>query len=198
MFNIAVMVSGSGSNLQTLIDKVKEGYIEGQISLVVSDQEKAYALERGKDNHIAATYIRHDKEKLLRALEDHKIDLIVLAGYLSILPKEIIEKYPERIINIHPSLIPKYSGKGFYGMHVHRAVIEAGEKESGATVHFVDQGIDTGSIIIQEKLDLEPGETAESLQKKVLEVEHRILPKAVKLVIQSILEEKNESYTERI
>lgn len=198
MFNIAVMVSGSGSNLQTLIDKVKEGYIEGQISLVVSDQEKAYALERAKDNHIAATYIRHDKEKLLRALEDHKIDLIVLAGYLSILPKEIIEKYPERIINIHPSLIPKYCGKGFYGMHVHRAVIEAGEKESGATVHFVDQGIDTGSIIIQEKLDLEPGETAESLQKKVLEVEHRILPKAVKLVIQSILEEKNESHTERI
>ena len=189
MFNIAVMVSGSGSNLQTIIDKANEGEIKGRVALVISDKADAYALKRAKDNYIPSYYIKNDIEKTLETLEEHKIDLIVLAGYLSILPPEIIKEYQGRIINIHPSLIPKYCGKGFYGALVHQAVIAAGEKESGATVHFVDRGIDTGSVILQEKVKVEAEDTAQTLQKKVLEVEHKLLPKAINLVLESMMEE---------
>ena len=198
MFNIAVMVSGSGSNLQTVIDKANEGKIKGRVALVISDKKDAYALKRAKDNYIPSYYIKNDIEKTLATLEEHKIDLIVLAGYLSILPPEIIEKYHGRIINIHPSLIPKYCGKGFYGAFVHQAVIAAGEKESGATVHFVDKGIDTGSVILQEKVTVNADDTAQTLQKKVLEIEHKILPKAINLVLESMMEEQNESNIKRI
>ena len=189
MFNIAVMVSGSGSNLQTIIDKANEGVIKGRVALVISDKADAYALKRAKDNYIPSYYIKNDIEKTLETLEEHKIDLIVLAGYLSILPPEIIKEYQGRIINIHPSLIPKYCGKGFYGAFVHQAVIAAGEKESGATVHFVDRGIDTGSVILQENVKVEAEDTAQTLQKKVLEVEHKLLPKAINLVLESMMEE---------
>ena len=198
MFNIAVMVSGSGSNLQTIIDKANEGEIKGRVALVISDKADAYALKRAKDNYIPNYYIKKDIEKTLATLEEHKIDLIVLAGYLSILPPEIIEKYHGRIINIHPSLIPKYCGKGFYGAFVHEAVVAAGEKESGATVHFVDKGIDTGSVILQEKVTVNADDTAQTLQKKVLEIEHKILPKAINLVLESMMEEQNESNIKRI
>lgn len=198
MFNIAVMVSGSGSNLQTIIDKANEGVIKGRVALVISDKKDAYALIRAKDNYIPNYYIKKDIEKTLATLEEHKIDLIVLAGYLSILPPEIIEKYHGRIINIHPSLIPKYCGKGFYGAFVHEAVVAAGEKESGATVHFVDKGIDTGSVILQEKVTVNADDTAQTLQKKVLEIEHKILPKAINLVLESMMEEQNESNIKRI
>ena len=198
MFNIAVMVSGSGSNLQTIIDKANEGVIKGRVALVISDKKDAYALIRAKDNYIPNYYIKKDIKKTLATLEEHKIDLIVLAGYLSILPPEIIEKYHGRIINIHPSLIPKYCGKGFYGAFVHEAVVAAGEKESGATVHFVDKGIDTGSVILQEKVTVNADDTAQTLQKKVLEIEHKILPKAINLVLESMMEEQNESNIKRI
>lgn len=195
MFNIAVMVSGSGSNLQAIIDSIESGQIpDAQVGLVISDKASAYALERAQAQSIPNLYIpKSEDEALLEALETYKIDFIVLAGYLSILAKEVVSRYPDRILNIHPSLIPKYCGKGFYGLRVHESVVAAGEKESGATVHYVDAGIDTGKIILQRKVTLDPGETAESLQKKVLEIEHQILPEAIHLALNQIkLEEENE------
>lgn len=195
MFNIAVMVSGSGSNLQAIIDSIESGQIpDAQVGLVISDKASAYALERAQAHSIPNLYIpKGEDEALLEALETYKIDFIVLAGYLSILAKEVVSRYPDRILNIHPSLIPKYCGKGFYGLRVHESVVAAGEKESGATVHYVDAGIDTGKIILQRKVTLDPGETAESLQKKVLEIEHQILPEAIHLALNQIkLEEENE------
>ena len=195
MFNIAVMVSGSGSNLQAIIDNIESGQIpDAQVGLVISDKASAYALERAQAHSIPNLYIpKSEDEALLEALETYKIDFIVLAGYLSILAKEVVSRYPDRILNIHPSLIPKYCGKGFYGLRVHESVVAAGEKESGATVHYVDAGIDTGKIILQRKVTLDPGETAESLQKKVLEIEHQILPEAIHLALNQIkLEEENE------
>lgn len=182
---IAVLVSGSGTNLQKIIDDTKSGRVAGQVALIVSDREDAYALERGKTQGIPSFYIRKDPDRLLEVLKEHQIELIVLAGYLSILEIEIVDKYPNRIINIHPSLIPKYCGKGFYGIHVHSAVIKAGEQFSGATVHFVDKGIDTGPIILQQQIAVLQGDTPQSLQKRVLEVEHEILPKAINFVIES-------------
>ena len=195
MFNIAVMVSGSGSNLQAIIDNIESGQIpDAQVGLVISDKASAYALERAQAHSIPNLYIpKGEDEALLEALETYKIDFIVLAGYLSILAKEVVSRYPDRILNIHPSLIPKYCGKGFYGLRVHESVVAAGEKESGATVHYVDAGIDTGKIILQRKVTLDPGETAESLQKKVLEIEHQILPEAINLALHQIkMEEENE------
>ena len=195
LFNIAVMVSGSGSNLQAIIDSIESGQIpDAQVGLVISDKASAYALERAQAHSIPNLYIpKGEDEALLEALETYKIDFIVLAGYLSILAKEVVSRYPDRILNIHPSLIPKYCGKGFYGLRVHESVVAAGEKESGATVHYVDAGIDTGKIILQRKVTLDPGETAESLQKKVLEIEHQILPEAIHLALNQIkLEEENE------
>lgn len=194
MYKIAVMVSGSGSNLQAIIDQVKGGQIRADLALVLSNREDAYGLERARQNQIPARYIKNDKEALLASLEEHKIDLIVLAGYLAILEEEVIDKYENRILNIHPSLIPKYSGKGYYGMKVHQAVLAAGEKTSGATVHYVDKGIDTGQIILQRQLSIEEGESPESLQKRVLEIEHQLLPEAINIVLKK-MEEKDESHT---
>lgn len=186
MFNIAVMVSGSGSNLQAIIDNVKSGNIKANISLVISDNDKAYALERAKQNNINTVFIKNDTNLIIESLKNNNIDLIVLAGYLSILEEELVKKYENRIINIHPSLIPKYCGKGYYGLNVHKAVIENKEKFSGATVHYVDCGIDTGDIIIQEKLEVNNYDTADTLQKRVLEIEHKILPIAINLVLKEI------------
>ena len=186
LFNIAVMVSGSGSNLQAIIDNVNLGYIKANIELVISSKQDAYALKRAKDNNIKSVVLKDDIKKMLEVLEENDIDLIVLAGYLSILDKKIIERYENRIINIHPSLIPKYCGKGYYGIKVHENVIENKEKVSGATVHYVDNGIDTGEIIIQEHLQVNEDDTAQTLQKRILEIEHKILPKAINIVIEKL------------
>ena len=186
LFNIAVMVSGSGSNLQAIIDNVNLGYIKANIELVISSKQDVYALKRAKDNNIKSVVLKDDIKKMLGVLEENDIDLIVLAGYLSILDKKIIERYENRIINIHPSLIPKYCGKGYYGIKVHENVIENKEKVSGATVHYVDNGIDTGEIIIQEHLQVNEDDTAQTLQKRILEIEHKILPKAIKIVIEKL------------
>lgn len=189
MKNIAVMVSGGGTDLQSVIDNVENGYIEnGRIVLVIASKPGIYALERAAAHGIRGVVIGKDEypdmadrtEAIIRALSEAETDLVVLAGYLSVLQPALIEAYRNRIINIHPSLIPKYCGKGFYGMHVHEAVIAAGEKESGATVHFVDEGVDTGKIIIQRKVEVLSDDTPETLQQRVLEVEHKILPEAVK------------------
>ena len=186
LFNIAVMVSGSGSNLQAIIDNVNSGYIRANIELVISSKQDVYVLKRAKENNIKSVVLKDDVKKMLEVLEENYIDLIVLAGYLSILDKKIIERYENRIINIHPSLIPKYCGKGYYGIKVHEQVIRNKEKVSGATVHYVDNGIDTGEIIIQEHLQVNEDDTAQTLQKRILEIEHKILPKAINIVIEKL------------
>ena len=188
--NISVLVSGGGTNLQSVIDNVESGFIDkARIVQIISSNKNAFALERAKKHGIPGICI--DKEQypdekerssmILQKLREADTDLIVLAGYMSILDPELIEAYRDRIINIHPSLIPKFCGKGFYGKRVHRAVLENGDAESGATVHFVDEGVDTGKIILQERVPVEPGDTEDTLSARVLTVEHRILPKAIKM-----------------
>ncbi len=180
---IAVLVSGGGTNLQTLIDSIQKGDINGEIAIVISDRENAYALERARKNGIRAVYIdkKHCAERLMQELKELNIELIVLAGFLTILDRGFVKAYEGRIINIHPSLIPAFCGKGFYGEKVHEAAVEYGVKVSGATVHFVDEGTDSGPIILQEAVPVYTEDTAEKLAARVLKVEHRLLPAAVGL-----------------
>lgn len=189
MLKIGVLISGGGTNLQCLIDNTKSGNINGKIQLIISDNKNAYGLERGKLAGIESLYIEPKdfstmeeyNLKLIEEFEERGVDLIVLAGYLKILSKDFIDKFKYKIINIHPSLIPSFCGDGYYGEKVHQAVLEYGAKYTGATVHFVDEGTDTGPIIIQEVVAVEDDETIDSLKNKVLKVEHDILVKAVKL-----------------
>ncbi|ONI43646.1 phosphoribosylglycinamide formyltransferase [Candidatus Epulonipiscioides gigas] len=185
MFNIAVFVSGSGSNLQAMIDK--QDTLKSKICCIISNKKDAYALIRAKNHNIPSFVVtkkgKAGEQAIIEILEQFDINLIVLAGYLRILSSELINKYRGRIINIHPSLLPKYGGAGFYGLNVHKAVIENNEKISGATVHFVEEGIDTGKIILQKQLEIEEGETPESLQIKILtNIEHNLLVDSIKLL----------------
>lgn len=185
--NVAVLVSGGGTNLQALIDAEKEGIIKsGTISLVVSNKESAYALTRAKDAGIEAQYIKRgpDFEKnLIELLENKNIDIIVLAGFLSILSESFVRKYDKRIINVHPSLIPSFCGDGFYGLRVHEAALQKGVKITGATTHFVNEITDGGEIIMQKAVEISEDDTAESLQLKVMkEAEWIILPLSVEMV----------------
>lgn len=185
---IGVLISGGGTNLQSIIDQIHKSNENGEIVLIASNKKNAYGLTRGKENEIKTIYLNpkeyEDSDAYNEALLAHmlieKVDLVILAGYLKILNHKWIGQYPNRIINIHPSLIPKFCGKGYYGLKVHQAAIETGESETGATVHLVDEGTDTGPILIQEKLNILKNETAEALQKRVLEIEHRILVEAVR------------------
>ncbi|MGL4363073.1 MAG: phosphoribosylglycinamide formyltransferase [Cellulosilyticaceae bacterium] len=184
---LAVLVSGSGSNLQKIIDAVKNHTLQSEIVCVISNKEDAYGLERARINNIPSIFINPKEEeydnKMLDVLKEYDVDLVVLAGYLKIVPKTMTECYKGKIINIHPSLLPKYGGKGYYGIHVHEAVIANKETESGATVHYVDHGIDTGDILLQEKVIVMEGDTPETLQQRVLiEVEHKILVQAIKMI----------------
>ena len=181
MVRIAVFVSGGGTNLQSLIDESQKGTINGEIALVVSNRKKAYGLERAKNAGIKAVCIKDD-ELLIKTLEEEKIDLIVLAGYLAIVSEKLINLYPNRIMNIHPSLIPSFCGPGYYGIHVHEEAFKRGVKVAGATVHFVSPVVDGGPIILQEAVDVSSASSPEEMQQIVLlNVEHKILPKAVKL-----------------
>ncbi len=190
MKNIAVFVSGGGSNLQAIIEGCQSGCIKGKIIAVISSKEGVYALERAKAASIpgyvfsAKDYPDRDAlyDDIINLLESLQTDVIVLAGYLSILNEKIVRRFKNRIINVHPSLIPSFCGKGYYGIKVHEAVLEYGCKVTGATVHFVDEGTDTGAIIFQEAVEVRQDDTPESLQKRVLKVEHRLLPLAVKLL----------------
>ncbi|MFA9465228.1 MAG: phosphoribosylglycinamide formyltransferase [Velocimicrobium sp.] len=192
MLKVAVLVSGGGTNLQAIIDGVEDGTIHNaHIELVISNKKDAYALERAKNSDIPATCIspRDYKtieefgEVLLKCLQEKSIDLIVLAGYLVILPKQIIQAYPNQIINIHPSLIPAFCGDGYYGLNVHQAVLERGVKVTGATVHFVDEGTDTGPILLQRAVKVYDGDTPEILQKRVMEeAEWILLPEAIEQI----------------
>lgn len=198
MLNIAVLVSGGGTNLQAIIDKIDNGSITNtQIKVVISNKEDAYALERAKKHNIDAKCISpksyENKDDFARALleciDSHNINLIVLAGYLVILPEIIIKKYTNKIINIHPSLIPSFCGKGFYGLKVHEAVLKRGNKVTGATVHFVDEGTDTGPIILQRAVYVQDNDTPEVLQKRVMEqAEWEILPQAIDMIANDRLE----------
>ena len=192
MVKIAVFVSGGGTNLQSLIDSVNEGYINGEIALVISNRQKAFGLERAKNHNIKALCIK-DEEMILKTLEEEKIDLIVLAGYLAIISERLIEKYKNRIINIHPSLIPSFAGMGCYGIHVHEKAFARGVKVSGATVHFVSKEVDGGPIILQQAIDVSAAKNPSEMQEMILlNVEHKILPLAVKLFCEGKLKIENE------
>lgn len=185
--NIAVLVSGGGTNLQALIDAQNEGIIKsGEIKLVISNREDAYALQRAKNNSIDAKYIKKDadfEKNLISALEEYKIDLIVLAGFLVILSEDFVRKYDKKIINIHPSLIPSFCGDGFYGLKVHEAALSRGVKLTGATTHFVNEITDGGEIIMQKAVEIKDGDTPEILQKRVMEeAEWKILPLSVEKI----------------
>lgn len=192
MLRIAVMVSGGGTNLQALIDAVASGSIQNaQIAAVISNKKDAYALKRAEKHGIknycisAKDYTDRDEfgKALVEALGREQADLVVLAGYLVILPEVLIQAYANRIINIHPSLIPSFCGAGYYGLKVHEAVLERGVRVTGATVHFVDEGTDTGPIILQKAVEARQDDTPETLQRRVMEeAEWKILPRAVDLI----------------
>lgn len=191
MLNIAVCVSGGGTDLQSIIDACEAGKINGQIRLVISNRKKAYGLERARLHGIQAEWIK-DEDEILKRFEEEKIDVVVLAGYLAIVGDKLIEQYKNRIINIHPSLIPSFCGPGFYGMHVHEAVFKRGVKVSGATVHFVTGEVDGGPIILQRAVDISDLETPEDIQARVLEIEHEILPEAIALYCEGRVSVENE------
>ena len=192
MLDLAVLVSGGGTNLQALIDAIDNGTItNARISVVISNNANAYALERARSAGIDAVCISPKNyetrglfhQALLTELQSRNVDLVVLAGYLVAIPPEIVRAFPMRIINIHPSLIPSFCGKGFYGLKVHEGALARGVKVTGATVHFVDEGTDTGPIILQKAVEIRPDDTPESLQRRVMEqAEWVILPQAVDLI----------------
>ena len=197
---IAVLVSGGGTNLQALIDAEKAGIIKsGSICLVISNNRSAYALERAKNAGIQSAVIiakecggrEAFEEKLIETLEAERIDMIVLAGFMSILGEKFISRFSDRIINVHPSLIPSFCGQGFYGLRVHEAALEYGVKVTGATVHYVNEIPDGGKIILQKAVAIRPTDTPETLQKRVMQqAEWKILPRACELVAKKLMKEE--------
>ncbi|MBP3398792.1 MAG: phosphoribosylglycinamide formyltransferase [Erysipelotrichaceae bacterium] len=180
MLKVAVFVSGGGTDLQSILDACEAKQIHAEVKLVISNRKNAYGLQRAIAKGIKAEWIK-DEEIILQRLQEEQIDLVVLAGYLAIVSEKLIKAYENRIINIHPSLIPSFCGPGFYGLHVHEAALKRGVKVSGATVHIVSEVVDGGPIVLQEACDISDLKTAEEIQARVLEIEHRILPKAVGL-----------------
>lgn len=198
MLRVAVCVSGGGTNLQAILDSVDSGVITNtQIALVISNKPDAYALERAANKGIASKVLVPKEfadrdafgEALIRVLDEAEIDLVVLGGYLVILPENFVKAYEGRIINIHPSLIPSHCGAGYYGLKVHESVLARGNKVTGATVHFVDEGTDSGPIILQKAVEVQQEDTPEILQKRVMEqAEWKILPQAINLIANDKIE----------
>ncbi len=192
MFRIAVMVSGGGTNLQAIIDAISSGKItDTEIGVVISNNADAYALTRAKNAGIPAVCVSRKEipdraaynQMLIKAVDDANVDLVVLAGFLVVIPEEMIRKYRNRIINIHPSLIPSFCGTGYYGLKVHEGALARGVKVSGATVHFVDEGTDTGPIILQKAVEVKDDDTPEVLQRRIMEeAEWVLLPQAIDLI----------------
>lgn len=197
---IAVLVSGGGTNLQALLDAQARGEIPcGEIVLVVSDKEDAYALERAKNHGVETAVLSRKKkadraafeDRLLETLAAHGIEMIILAGFMVILSENFVKRYPKRILNVHPSLIPSFCGAGYYGLHVHEAALEWGVKVTGATVHYVNEIPDGGEIIAQKAVAVEAGDTPETLQRRVMEqAEWILLPRAAAMAAQRIAEER--------
>ena len=189
---IAVVVSGGGTNLQAIIDRIEDETIKNtEIAMVISNNKNAKALQRAEKHHFPFMCISPKdfetramfNQTLLKTLMDLKVDLIVLAGFMVVIPPEMIQNFRNRIINIHPSLIPSFCGTGYYGLHVHEAALARGVKVSGATVHFVDEGTDTGPIILQKAVEVKSGDTPEVLQRRIMEeAEWQIMPKAIDLI----------------
>ena len=192
MLKLAVLVSGGGTNLQAILDAMDCGKIQNaKVSVVISNNRNAYALTRANEHGIEAVCISPKdfadraafNQAFLEKLDSYQVDLVVLAGFLVVLPQEMIQRYRNRIINIHPSLIPSFCGKGYYGLKVHEGALARGVKLTGATVHFVDEGTDTGPIILQKEVAVEPEDTPETLQRRVMEqAEWVILPQAINLI----------------
>jgi phosphoribosylglycinamide formyltransferase-1 len=188
---VAVFISGNGTDLQALIDASKAGALSAKIVLVVSSKPEAYGLVRAANEGIDSfTFKMKDfpspgeaGEELLKRLQERWVDYVVAAGYLKMMPIEVIRAYPNRVVNIHPALLPKYGGKGMYGQRVHEAVIAAGEKESGVTVHLADEEYDHGKILEQARVPVLPGDTAETLAARVLAEEHRLYPRVLNKLI---------------
>lgn len=188
MKRIAFLVSGGGTDMQSVLDAIDDGKINAVPVLVISSNAAAYALTRAKEHGIDAVALERKAfgddcaardRALLRLLQEYRVDLVVMAGYLGILSPFILDAYPKKIINIHPALLPKFGGKGFFGMNVHRAVLAAGETQSGATVHYAANEIDTGEIICQASVPVLPDDTPETLAARVLETEHKLFPEAI-------------------
>lgn len=197
MKRLAILVSGSGSNMQSIADSTNRGILKGlaAIVLVISSNPNAYALRRAENENIKAVCIERkdfEDEKsfngaILEELQNTKVDIVCLAGYMRMIGQEIMDVYRGRMLNIHPALLPKFGGKGMYGYHVHEAVVKAGEKKSGVTVHFVEEEYDTGKIVIQREVEVFKSDTPQDVAKKVLAVEHRIYPEAIKKVVENEL-----------
>lgn len=192
MMNIAVFASGRGSNLMAILNAIKEGILNAKVSVVISNNSNAGALEIAKANGIDALHISRkqfssDEEyirKILDELRSRNIQLIVLAGYMKKIPSEVVKEYRNRILNVHPALLPAFGGQGMYGLNVHKAVIESGVKITGVTVHIVDEEYDHGPIVMQRAVEVRDSDTPETLAQRVLEVEHEIYPQAIKLFVE--------------
>lgn len=195
MLKIAVLISGSGSNLQAIMDSIEAGELKCSIEMVISDREEAFGIERARQRNIKAyvldrkLYGNRLSNEILNLIKD-KVDLIVLAGFLSILDREFIAAFKNKIINIHPSLIPSFCGPAMYGIRVHQKAVEYGVRFSGCTVHFVDEGTDTGAIICQRVVPVYPEDTPELLQKRVLQEEHKALPEVIGMIAEGRVEVK--------
>lgn len=186
MVRIGVLISGGGTNLQAVIDGCENKSINGEVKVVISNKADAFGLERAK-NHSIKAVCEKEEDKIIEILKENKIDLVVLAGYLKIISPKLVNEYRNRIINIHPSLIPAFCGEGYYGQKVHQSVIDYGTKVTGATVHFVDEGADTGPIIMQKTVEVKQDDNAKKLAARVLDVEHEILTKSIAMFCENKL-----------
>jgi phosphoribosylglycinamide formyltransferase-1 len=204
--NLVVLASGGGTNLQAIIDNIEAGKLNAQIRAVISNNSKAYALERARNHHIPAIHLSHKQfdsseefdQKLLSILKENETDMIVLAGYMKMIAPTIIRQYKNRIINIHPALLPSFGGKGMYGIHVHEAVIKSGAKVTGVSVHLVDEIYDHGAIVLQKTAPVMDDDTPESLAERVLKVEHQAYSEALQLFAEDKIEVKgNRTYLKK-
>ena len=186
MVKIGVLISGGGTNLQAVIDGCENKSINGEVKVVISNKEEAYGLERAR-NHKITAICEKDENKIIEILKENEVELVILAGYLKIVSPKLVNEYRNKIINIHPSLIPAFCGKGYYGQKVHQGVIDYGAKVTGATVHFVDEGADTGPIIMQKTVEVKQDDDAKKLATRVLEVEHEILTKSISMFCENKL-----------
>ncbi|WP_419749873.1 phosphoribosylglycinamide formyltransferase [Terrisporobacter petrolearius] len=186
MVKIGVLISGGGTNLQAVIDNCENKTINGKVEVVISNKSEVFGLQRAKNHNIKAVF-ENKEDKIIEILKENKVELVVLAGYLKIISPKLVNEYKNRIINIHPSLIPAFCGKGYYGEKVHQGVIDYGAKVTGATVHFVDEGADTGPIIMQKTVEVKQDDDVKKLAARVLDVEHEILAKSIAMFCENKL-----------